>query len=333
MPGRGTLTSYQAFAWIMLTFTIVPLAARACLRLAGVNALAFVGSAEPAPTRLAALRKSFITKFSYYDNEREPAPVPPPGELEAVYYDAPKGQNVAYVSPVRPGPRRPAIVWIQGGDCASIGASSWERDPPDNAQSVASFRKIGFVQMYPALRGAHFNAGEHETFLGEVDDVVAAGRFIASRPDVDPTRVYLGGHSTGATLVLLTAESTSFFRAVFALGPAGDIRQHTSNAGLPDDAPEDEYRLRSPAYFLNDIVTPTFIIEGEHGKHDALQLFKQQLASAPVHVLEIPNADHFDVIYPATIVIIKAINGDTEARPRLDVTGLAISKILAGLRR
>jgi len=64
-------------------------------------------------------------------------------------------------------------------------------------------RKAGIAELYPALRGASGNPGKPECFLGEIDDILAAADFLARRPDVDPQRIYLGGHSTGGTMVLL----------------------------------------------------------------------------------------------------------------------------------
>lgn len=42
-------------------------------------------------------------------------PMPPPELFELVHYPAPLGENPAYVTPVRPGGRRPAVLWVAGG--------------------------------------------------------------------------------------------------------------------------------------------------------------------------------------------------------------------------
>jgi dienelactone hydrolase len=70
--------------------------------------------------------------------------------------------------------------------------------------------------MQPALRGSNGNPGRNECLF---DVVIAAARFLRERPDVDPTGVYLGGHSTGGTLALLAAESTDLFRLSPRLAP------------------------------------------------------------------------------------------------------------------
>ena len=198
-----------------------------------------VRATASAPTghySLPDLRKSLKTTVGQGERDDTPAPEPPAGVLEKVSYAAPLGRNVAYVTPVRPGARGPAIVWIVGGFGFGIDENAWQTATRDNDQSAAVFRKAGIAQMYPALRGASQNPGHHECFLGEVDDILAATDFLAQRPDVDPARIYLGGHSTGGTMVLLAAESTSRYRAVFAFGPVGDIRQYGKGSCLPAGA-------------------------------------------------------------------------------------------------
>ena len=125
---------------------------------------------------------------------------------------------------------------------------SWEPAERSNDQSAAALRPSGLVLMVPALRGASGNPGTPECFLGEVDDILAARAHLAQRADVDPARIYLGGHSTGGTLVLLAAASTDQFRAVFALGPVADPRQYGSSGCLPDGKPAAEYVARAGAH-------------------------------------------------------------------------------------
>ena len=66
--------------------------------------------------------------------------------------------------------------------------------------------------MFPGLRGTSGNPGTQESFLGEVDDVLAAADFLRKVDYVDPSRIYLGGHSTGGTLALLVAEAGASFQ-------------------------------------------------------------------------------------------------------------------------
>jgi dienelactone hydrolase len=284
--------------------------------------------ALPAPTgpsRLPALRAALRTSVSA-ETDHTPAPTPPAtASLEKVSYPSPLGKNVAYVSPVKPGAKRPGIVWIAGGMDWGIADSAWGPAPRNNDQSARAFREAGVALMLPALRGSNENPGHNECFLGEVDDVIAAADYLAKRPDVDPERLYLGGHSTGGTMVLLVVESTQRFRAAFAFGPVADPRQYGDSGCLRPDAPEAEAKARSPIEFLQDIRTPTFVLEGELGNAEVLPLLREAKGSAPLEVLVIPRADHFSALATASEDIAKQILADTGATTqiKLDVAAIA----------
>ncbi len=252
---------------------------------------------------------------------------PPPGVFDLVQYRAPLGMNFAYVSPVVAGKKRPAIVWVAGGFDWGIGESSWERAPRSNDQTARAFREAGVVLMRPSLRGSSGNPGKNECFLGEVDDVIAAGAYLATRADVDPSRVYLGGHSTGGTLALLVAASTDRFRAVFAFGPVADASSYGSMGCVPDGASEEEAALRAPVDFLADVVTPTWVIEGQEtpGNVAALGTLGEHVGHAPVRFVVVPGANHFSVLAPGTEVVARAILGAAGAAPEIRIAPPAIA--------
>ena len=107
--------------------------------------------------------------------------------------------------------------------------------------------------MFPSLRGGNDNPGTKEGFLGEVNDVLASADYLAREPSVDPNRMYLGGHSTGGTLVLLVAESTDRFRAVFSFGPVSDVSGYLTQYLPFDTSNSREVGLRSPGRWLESI--------------------------------------------------------------------------------
>ncbi len=159
-------------------------------------------------------------------SQSDDAPPPPVGAFDLVRYPAPPGDLAAYLTPAPKGSaKHPAIVWIGGGDSAAIG-DMWTAQDPTNDQSASAFRKAGIVLMVVSLRGGNDNPGEREGLYGEVDDVKAAGDYVARLSYVDPARIYLGGHSTGGTLVLLTMATTTQFRAAFAFGPMANAEQN-----------------------------------------------------------------------------------------------------------
>jgi dipeptidyl aminopeptidase/acylaminoacyl peptidase len=179
--------------------------------------------------------------------------------------------------------------------------------------------------MLPSLRGSNGNPGRNECFFGEVDDIIAAAELVADRPDVDPTRVYLGGHSTGATLAVLAAASTDRFRAVFAFGPVDDPRAYGDIGCLPADASGPEAEVRTPINFVHQIRVPTFLIEGdEMSNGPSVRALRAARGSAPVEQVLVPGLDHFSVLAPGTEAVAAAILADTAATPNIDLDAAAI---------
>src|SRR5690606_9024844 len=118
---------------------------------------------------LVEARRGFRTTLVRRESGGRPAPQPPPGVFHLVQYDAPAGRLAAYLTPdPGDGQKHPAILWITGGDCNSIGPC-WVEGPSDNDQSASAYRKAGIVMMFPSLRGGNDNPGVKEGFLGEVD--------------------------------------------------------------------------------------------------------------------------------------------------------------------
>jgi len=253
---------------------------------------------------LTQARAGFTTNLVSKVKDNDPLEKPPAGSgLKLVYYQDPLGKFPAYVSlPKVPGKRYPAIIWITGGFDSSIGDNSWTRGTPDNDQSAMAFREHGIVTMYPSLRGGNNNPGYHEICYGEVNDVLAAGRYLASLPYVDRSRIYLGGHSTGGTLALLTSESTSGFRAVFSLGPVASVANYGNDSLTYDYSNQQESVLRSPALFLNSVTTPTWIIEGadESSNISSLNYMQKENTNPLVHFMPVPGKDHFSEISVTT---------------------------------
>jgi acetyl esterase/lipase len=282
----------------------------------------------PAGTTLAEARKGFTTKLARRESGGDPPPAPPTRVFRAVRYESPAGQLAAYLSPdPKDGQKHPAIIWITGGDCNSIDDGCWKEGPPGNDQSASAFRKAGIVMMFPSLRGGNNNPGVKEGFLGEIDDVVAAADFLAKQAFVDPKRVYLGGHSTGGTVVLLTAECSDRFRAVFSFGPVADP------SGYPDEyrpfnaADRREVELRSPGRWLASIRSPVFVFEGTaRGNVDSLRAMARTSTNPQAHFLPVRGADHFSILAPTTRLIAEKVLRDTGLACNLTFSEDEVSK-------
>lgn len=276
--------------------------------------------AKPRPSGgITEARKGFKTKLVDDPNtDRTPAEKPP-APIQLVTYESAVGKLPAYLAGLpTDGKRHPAIVWITGGDCNSIG-DVWSPRKPSNDQSAAQYRDAGIVTLYPSLRGGNDNPGRREGFYGEVDDVLAAAAFLAKQPGVDPEQVYLGGHSTGGTLALLVAAAAPAgrFRGVIAFGPVASPDQYgVPNEFSPFEMTDDEVELRAPGRWLATIKTPTFVVEGEHG--NPLDLLRQLASAAPITFHVERAADHFSVLAPMNARLAKLVAGAwTTSPPKL----------------
>lgn len=268
------------------------------------------------PTTLTRARKAFKTNLTKSKPSDHPLKLPPktgPGsEFIVVHYDAPGGVKYpAYLTKPKPNStKQSAIIWITGGHSGTIG-EIWKLRKPGNAQSAVQYRNKGIVMMFPSMRGGNSNPGKHEACLGEVDDVIAAREFLAKQPHVNPNRIYLGGHSTGGTMALLIAASTHKFRAVFSFGPTSNIAQYGADFLPVDINNQQEIKLRSPIFWLDQIKTRTLVIEGEDGNSDALAQLDQSIFSLNISFTRIRDADHFDVLAPINDFLADPILKDT----------------------
>jgi dienelactone hydrolase len=166
--------------------------------------------------------------------------------------------------------------------------------------------------MFPSLRGGNDNPGMKEGFLGEVDDVMAAAAYLRKQPYFDPDRVYLGGHSIGGTMALLTAECSDSFRAVFSFGPTDDVLGY----GLGDNpfslTDPKELRLRSPAQWLHSIRSPVFVFEvASGGNAGVLRSMASKTKNPKVHFFVIKGANHFNPLGPTNRLIVGKVLKDT----------------------
>ncbi len=138
-------------------------------------------------------RSSFKTKL------HSPGPSPqswrreePPQGIREVIYPSGDLQLKAWVHVpnLEEAKKHPALVFFHGG--FAFGASDLHDCQP--------FIDAGFVVMTPWLRGENGLPGNFETFYGELDDAVAAVRWLSNEPYVDAEQIYTFGHSSGGVL-------------------------------------------------------------------------------------------------------------------------------------
>lgn len=289
--------------------------------------------AGPKKLSLAAARKGFQTKIvkPSTPGERLRELAPP---FRRVEYQGPLGMYEAYAVEPPPGPPKsmPIVIWITGGDCNTIDDSLAQPGPPRNDQTVSPFRQAGLSMLFPSLRGGNTNPGQKEGFYGELDDILAAGKFALTLPWVDPRKVYLGGHSTGGTMALLMACYADGFRAVFSFGPAADVRGYGGEYVYASIEENDEVVLRSPYYWRHSIQTPTFVFEGtEGGNVSDLEQLKKGLDNPLLHIHPVEEVDHFSILTPLARLIARKIHADTQVNCNIEFGVQEIRQAVAGV--
>lgn len=252
-----------------------------------------VASAEvkPANNEFTQEKRANKTQLTRRTSESGKPPRPPKKLFKLVKFPSSVGKLNAYVTPnPSDGKKHPAIIWLIGGMSNGLGATPWNDDEP---QSASPYRKAGMIMMFPSRRGGNDNPGVVEGFYGEVDDVIAAAQYLQTLPYVDPNRIYLGGHSTGGTLALLVAASSTGFKGVLSLGPAMDPTLY----GNPPYNPENmiERILRAPIVANQFITSPTIVIEGEDGNATSVREMDNNSKNQNITFKIIPG-DHFNII-------------------------------------
>jgi dipeptidyl aminopeptidase/acylaminoacyl peptidase len=257
------------------------------------------------------------------------AAVPPANVCRLVKYPSPAGNLAAYLSPdPGDGQKHPALVWAHGG-FGGIGEDAWDADG-----DIQPFRDAGVIVLCPSWRGENDNPGKFELFYGEVEDAVAAIEYVSRLPYVDPGRIYLGGHSTGGTLALLAAESTTKVRATFAFGGAPNMANVVKRGGYGNTpysiTDSEESRLRSSIHFVRSLASPTFYFEGEESD-DYLEDVRNmerlaQQVNAPFQAFIVADTDHFGVVEPVNKLLALKIKADRGPRCTITLTAHEVQK-------
>lgn len=269
----------------------------------------------------AEAHDAFKTTLARQDNDDYTIPEPPKGLFDLVSYPSKVGDLAAYVSSdPGDGQKHPLIIWVVGGWGNGIDDFPWVYPEWDNDQTGSAFWQAGVLTMYPSFRGGSGNPGYYEALYGEVDDIVSAYEYAASLPYVDPDRIYLGGHSTGGTRALLASEYTDKFRAVFCFGAVDEIKYHNNSQFTFDTNIEEEFIMRSPIYWLENVKSPTFLIEGIDGNSANLKNIQNTSQNDNIHCYVIDNADHFAVLAPITPVLAQKILADTGEEVNISIT-------------
>ena len=209
----------------------------------------------------AKARSQFKTKLLRQGSAPQPwKPVKPPAGVSEVEYTSSELKLKAWVShPADEKRKSPAVLFLHGG---------FAFDYPDDWNVSQPYRDVGFVVFTPMLRGENGQAGYFSFLYNEVDDVLAAAEYLSKLRYVDAKRLYLAGPSAGGTLALLTAMTSSRFRAVASFSASPDqvlLCARAKNAAR--DVPVDindlrELEMRSPLAYAASLKCPARIYVG-----------------------------------------------------------------------
>jgi dienelactone hydrolase len=230
------------------------------------------------------------------------------GELELLAWLArpSRGTTDAATGPA------PGVVYFHGAFALA----------PKDLEAVQPLLDAGFVVLMPALRGENGNPGRLELLYGEVDDAVAAVRWLAARPEVDGEHVYAVGHSIGGGIAALVALRPD--APVRLTGSVGGLyvpetfqrwSRSEGNAGLVrfDAARPDEGSLRTLAGNVRDVVHPHLAYVGEDDTwfHPNAERVRAEAArwGAPVTVTIVPG-DHMTCLSPGLDRFVAAMQAD-----------------------
>ncbi|MDP9224791.1 MAG: alpha/beta fold hydrolase, partial [Actinomycetota bacterium] len=215
------------------------------------------------------------------------------------------------------GQRLPAVLFLHGG--FAFGPDDWDMATP--------YWAAGFVVMVPILRGENGQPGRFSFFYDEVNDVLAAADYLSKQPSVDPTRIYLAGHSAGGTIALLAAEATSRFRAAASFDGSPDQQLlYSGSASKPgvhrevvfDPKDLRELQVRSPLAYVNSFKSPVRLYYSDEASI-LFQLPNQRLVQLArgrglnVAAVHVPGS-HFSHVAPAMKQSIEFFKGTLGAR-------------------
>ncbi len=260
-----------------------------------------------------AKRASYKTRLTRSQPSPQPFDAtPPPSGIEPVTIQSGALQLAGlYARPAgAPSERRPGVVYLHGG--FAFGA--------DDLPEARAFLEAGYPVLFASLRGENGNPGSFELMYGELDDAAAAVRWLAARPEVDPSRVFAFGHSSGGGVAGLLALVPEL--PLVASGSAGGLYTDQVFFAWKDFAPFDvndaqERRLRVLLPHLASMKRPHFAYVGKEDGQARLVPLVEASASrlaAPLHVRVI-DGDHHSSLQEAERLFIRDIIRTTPPRP------------------
>lgn len=186
--------------------------------------------------------------------------------------------NQLFLPPdAKPGDKRPALIFMHGGPMRQMMLGWHNRGYYHQAYAVNQyFASLGYVVLSVNYRsgimyGRAFREARNRGAQGasEYQDVVAAGKYLASRPEVDPKRIGLWGGSYGGYLTAMgLARNSEIFAAGVDLHGVHDWSAR-GEAGGANSAPEvlRVARESSPVASVDKWRSPVLLIQGDDDRN------------------------------------------------------------------
>jgi dipeptidyl aminopeptidase/acylaminoacyl peptidase len=226
---------------------------------------------------------------------------------EIVKFKAPDGLEISnqlfLPKDLRPGEKRPAIVFVHGGPIRQMLPAYHYMEVYHLFYSVNQWlASQGYVVLSVNFRGGvgygkSFRTAANTNSRGnsEYQDVLAGGKYLQSRPDVDPKRVGIWGLSYGG---LLTAQALARNSDIFVAGvDLAGVHLYGSNLD-----PENLAYKSSAISEIDKWTSPVFLIHGDDDRNvnfaqtvGLVQLLRAH--NVPHELLVLPDDTHETLLY------------------------------------
>ncbi len=215
-----------------------------------------------------------------------------------------------------------AVIWVPEATTTDPGKEIWER-PEDSTASAEVFLDNGLRVFVPSFRGMADNPGEHEFFLGEVDDLLAAIDFVKSSDGVDPDRVYLAGFGHGGTLAMLAAVAGAEVRASFTYDGWASMREIMAGGGFAQQPfavfDEQASYYRSPIHWADRLRAPLFYVADDSRPHNAEDRMAELSLAGESHMVVVPAPFSDRVNTVASVVDVWVFQIQEDDGPLVDI--------------
>ena len=289
----------QAKVWLIVAGVIAGLVVLGC------GGIIFLGIRAIRPTSFPEQTEDYVQARSHFQTKlmrQGAAPqewvqeVPPPGVDEVQYTSGTLKLKAWVTHPEARPAKKPAVVFLHGG--FAFGEEDWDMTQP--------FQDAGFVVMTPMLRGENGLPGSYSMFYNEVDDVLAAAEMFAKMPHVDSQHMYIAGHSVGGTVTLLTALTSTRFRAAASFSGSPDqvawARTEDDDVVPFDKSNKLEFQMRSPLAYPRSFKCPVRMFYGSQeflfSRPSQKTAELARAANLDVQAVQIPG-DHDTAVDPA----------------------------------